>query len=106
MDVRNVLLQGTLEKEVYMTLPPGHAKEQDTTLACKLVKSIYGLKQSPRVWNEKLSPHLIFYNFKISNADHSLFIRINQLNITVILVYIDDIIIIGNNKEIIQHIKK
>jgi Reverse transcriptase (RNA-dependent DNA polymerase) len=42
----------------------------------------------------------------MSNADHSLFIRVKQPNITVILVYVDDIIITGNNKESIQHIKK
>jgi Reverse transcriptase (RNA-dependent DNA polymerase) len=106
MDVRNVFLQGTLEEEVYMTLPPGYKKEEGTNMTCKLIKLIYGLKQSLRVWYEKFSSYLISYNFKISNSDHSLFVKIDHTCITVILVYVDDIIIIGNNEENIQHIKK
>ena len=49
MNVKNVFLQGTLELEVYMTLPPDHKLEINSNLACKHKKSIYGLKQSPRV---------------------------------------------------------
>jgi Reverse transcriptase (RNA-dependent DNA polymerase) len=44
MDIRNVFLQENLEEEVYMTLPPGHKKEHDPTLVCKLIKSIYDFK--------------------------------------------------------------
>ena len=54
MDVKNTFLQGTLEEEVYMTLPPGHKLETNPNLACRLNKSIYGLKQSPRAWYGKL----------------------------------------------------
>ncbi len=53
MDVKNAFLQGDLEEEVYMTLPSGY--ETNSTMVCKLQKSIYGLKQSPRAWYGKLS---------------------------------------------------
>jgi Reverse transcriptase (RNA-dependent DNA polymerase) len=80
-----------------MTLLPGHEKEQDSNLACKLIKLIYGLKQSTWAWHEKLSSFLISYNFEISKYDHSLFIKIDNSHTTIILVYVDDIIIIENN---------
>jgi Reverse transcriptase (RNA-dependent DNA polymerase) len=49
MDVKNDFIQGTLEEEVYMTLSPGHKSENNTKLVYRLKKSIYELKQSPRV---------------------------------------------------------
>jgi Reverse transcriptase (RNA-dependent DNA polymerase) len=55
MDVKNIFLQGTLEEEVYMTLPSGHKRENMSNFVCRLNKSIYGLKQSLRAWYGKLS---------------------------------------------------
>jgi Reverse transcriptase (RNA-dependent DNA polymerase) len=49
MNVRNVFLQGDLEEEVFMDIPPGLNAPKETGLVCRLKKSIYGLKQSPRV---------------------------------------------------------
>jgi Reverse transcriptase (RNA-dependent DNA polymerase) len=89
-----------------MNLPPGHRKENISNLACRLKKSIYGLKQSPRAWYGKLSHFLISYNFKISGADSSLFIKYNFNSITVVLVYVDDLIITGDNQEEIDGVKR
>jgi Reverse transcriptase (RNA-dependent DNA polymerase) len=93
LDVRNTFLQGTLEEEIYMILSPRHKKE------------VYGLKQSPWVWYGKLSNYLIFYDFKVSNADHSLFFKIDKNYTTIILVYVDDIIVTENNLEEIIKVK-
>jgi Reverse transcriptase (RNA-dependent DNA polymerase) len=106
LEVRNTFLQGTLEEKVYMRLPLSHEKEQDRNLVCKLIKLIYELKQSPRAWYEKLSSHLTSYNFNINNADHSLFVKHDHIHIIVVLVYVDDIIIIGSNEGNLNQIKK
>ena len=76
MDVHNVFLHGDLKEEVYMKLPPGF-EDPDPTKVCRLRKSIYGLKQSPRCWFEKLSTALKSYGFKQSRADYSHFFLIS-----------------------------
>jgi Reverse transcriptase (RNA-dependent DNA polymerase) len=81
MNVKNTFLQGTFEEEVYMTLPPGHKKEKISNLVCRLKKSIYWLKQYLRAWYDKLNYFLISYNFKVSNADSSLFIKHNCIGL-------------------------
>jgi Reverse transcriptase (RNA-dependent DNA polymerase) len=101
----NEFLQDTLEEEVYMSLPPEHAQEDNTNLVYKLRKSIYELKHSPRAWYGKLSSHLLSYNFKISIVDHSLFSKKSNGITIIILVYVDDIIKTGNNMEEIKKIK-
>jgi Reverse transcriptase (RNA-dependent DNA polymerase) len=99
MDVKNIFLQGTLEKEVYMNLPPGHKSAEGKNVVCKLNKSIYGLRQFPRTWYAELSSYLISLNFVLCNADHSLFLKTNNQLTTLVLVYVDDIIITENNHE-------
>ena len=58
IDVATAFLNGTLEEEVYMSQPKGYEKEGEEHLVCKLKKSIYGLKQSPRCWNMALDSQL------------------------------------------------
>ncbi|WZY98804.1 hypothetical protein YC2023_071133 [Brassica napus] len=73
MDVKNAFLQGELEDEVYMHPPPGleHLVKPGNVL--RLKKAIYGLKQSPRAWYNKLSTTLNGRGFKKSELDHTLF---------------------------------
>jgi Reverse transcriptase (RNA-dependent DNA polymerase) len=106
MNVKNAFLQGTLEEEVYMIIPLGHKREDVSNFFYRLNKSIFRLKQSLRVWYGKLSQFLISCNFKVSGSDSSLFTRHNANGSTMILVYIDDIIVTDNNPIEIDCIKK
>jgi Reverse transcriptase (RNA-dependent DNA polymerase) len=98
-------LQGTLEEEVYMSLPPSYKNESNNNLVCKLNKSIYKLKQSPRVWYDKLNHSLLLHDFVTSSANSSMFVKHSNNKTTIVLVYVDDIIVTGNNEEEIKNVK-
>ena len=57
MDVTTAFLNGYLDEEIYMEQPPGHAEKGKENLVCKLKRSLYGLKQSPRCWNQRFTAH-------------------------------------------------
>ncbi|GJV89139.1 retrovirus-related pol polyprotein from transposon TNT 1-94 [Tanacetum coccineum] len=104
MDVHNAFLHGDLEEEVFMKIPPGLNKGK-LGAACKLRKSLYGLQQAPRCWFSKLSLALKNYGFVQSYSDYSLFtLKQNDIQLNV-LVYVDDLIISGNDSKAITQFK-
>ncbi|KAH9684825.1 retrovirus-related pol polyprotein from transposon RE2 [Citrus sinensis] len=104
LDVSNAFLQGDLEEEVYMQVPQGFSK-QGEHLVCKLNKSIYGLKQASRNWFSKFSATIQQAGFRQSKADYSLFVKTNAKFSTFVLVYVDDIIVAGNDAAEVSRIK-
>ncbi|GJW12069.1 putative RNA-directed DNA polymerase [Tanacetum coccineum] len=105
LDVNNAFLYGDLDETVYMSLPEGFFNPGDNRV-CRLKKSLYGLKQAPRQWNAKLTQTLIEHGFIQSKSDYSLFTKSESGKFMVLLVYVDDIIIIGNNVDEIEKFKK
>ncbi|KAJ0606225.1 putative RNA-directed DNA polymerase [Helianthus annuus] len=104
LDINNAFLYGTINEDVYMCLPKGYYSP-DETRVCKLVKSLYGLKQAPRKWNEKLSSVLVDYGFVQSKCDHSMYVLSRNGVFIVLLVYVDDIVVTGNNIDEVNKIK-
>ena len=104
MDVHNAFLHGELEEEVFMKPPPGFSV-RNPKMVCKLKKSLYGLKQAPRCWFAKLSAALKQFGFTQSRSDYSLFVLRKQKVQVVVLVYVDDLIIGGNDHETINNFK-
>ena len=95
LDVNNAFLHGNLREEFYMKVRDGipHKPGQ----VCWLNKSLYGLKQASREWNAKPVEELIRQGFYQSKLDYSLFLCKDATYITIVAVYVDDIIVTSSN---------
>ncbi|KAK3037179.1 hypothetical protein RJ639_031066 [Escallonia herrerae] len=99
-DVKNAFLHGELSEEVYMELPPGcMMPKTDSQKVCKLQKALYGLKQSPRAWFGRFTKSMRAFGYHQSNSDHTLFLKKKQGKITALIVYVDDMVVTGNDPE-------
>ena len=96
MDVNNAFLHGDLDEEVYMKLHLGFRTASEDCV-CRLRKSIYGLRQASHNWFNKLTRSLKQYGFTQSLAEYFLFTYYQDGILMNLLVYIDDIILAGNN---------
>ena len=97
VDVSNAFLHGFLKEEVFMHQTPGYVNSAHLDYVCKLHKSLYGLKQAPRAWFKRFASHLLHLGFTTSIANSSLFIICSAKTIIYLLLYVDDIIVTGND---------
>lgn len=97
MDVKGAFLYGDIDENVYMELPEGVYDNKDKV--CKLQKSIYGLKKSPRYWNNKFNSVMELFGFTRSKNDYCLYIKTNKQERLYVLLYVDDLLIAGSNEE-------
>lgn len=104
LDVNNTFLQGTLTEEVYMAQPQGFVDKEIPDYVCRLRKPLYGLKQAPCAWYMSLKQHLLNTGFTNSLADTSLFIQHRGTTFTYVLVYVDDILVTGNDPKLIAQV--
>ena len=105
MDVITAFLLGKLDEEIFMTQPEGFERRgMKMKLVCKLLRSLYGLKQASRVWNIQLHEFLVKIGFKRSNADTCLYV--NSEHGVVIAIWVDDILIAGKDAQNIAKVKK
>ncbi|KAM2703827.1 hypothetical protein EV2_005377 [Malus domestica] len=80
-----------------MRQPVGFVDSQFPNHVCRLHKSLYGLKQAPRAWFQCFSHHLEDLGFQASLSDSSLFTYFNGSTVIYLLIYVDDILVTGNN---------
>ena len=95
MEVTTAFLNGNLKEDLFMAQPSGLSRKEARPL-CRLKKSLYGRKQSPRYWYEELSKHLVSTGFKQSRVDTCVFYKWSNGNFTVISVYLDDLILLAD----------
>ena len=96
-DVKTAFLYGELDEVIYMKQPAGY--EDGTDRVCKLSRSLYGLKQSPRCWNKKFKDFLIKYGLHISEADLCLFYCKAEGHKLLIVLYVDDVLVAAQSEE-------
>lgn len=104
-DVKNAFLHGDLEEEIYMDIPPGFCHEEGEKKVCKLNKALYGLKQSPRAWFGRFRSAMKNYGYVQADSDHTLFFKRKGSKIVVLIIYVDDMIITGNDEEGMKELK-
>ncbi|RVW24990.1 Retrovirus-related Pol polyprotein from transposon TNT 1-94 [Vitis vinifera] len=105
LDIKNAFLHGDLEEEVYLEQPPGFVAQGEYGKVCRLKKALYGLKQSPRAWFGKFSKEIQAFGMNKSEKDHSVFYKKSAAGIILLVVYVDDIVITGNDHAGISDLK-
>jgi len=104
LDVNNAFLHRELHEEVYMIPSPSYLPSGDNRV-CRLHKSLYGLKQASRQWFEKFLLSLRKFGFTQFFNDHSRFTLIKGTSFLALFVYLDDMVIAGNDFLQIQKLK-
>ena len=103
MDVKNAFLNRDLSEEVYMQPPSGLSV--DSNKVCYLRCVLYGLKQAPRAWFAKFSSTISRLGYMVSHYDSTLFLRHTDKGTILLLLYMNDMIITGNDPSDIQELK-
>eukprot|EP00268_Persea_americana_P015414 TRINITY_DN17101_c0_g1_i5.p1 TRINITY_DN17101_c0_g1~~TRINITY_DN17101_c0_g1_i5.p1 ORF type:complete len:525 (+),score=94.13 TRINITY_DN17101_c0_g1_i5:1509-3083(+) len=106
LDVKNAFLYGELDRDIFMEQPQGFISKEFPDHVCRLKKALYGLKQAPRAWYGKIAQYLDFCGFKSSSADPSLFIKKTPTMCTILLLYVDDMIITGDDNAEITRLQE
>ena len=103
MNIKNAFLNGDLSEEVYMQPPPDLSVESNKI--CRLRRALYGLKQAPQAWFAKFISTIFRLGYTASTYDFALFLRCTDKGTILLLLYVDDMIITGDDLNDIQELK-
>ncbi|MCP4339239.1 MAG: hypothetical protein GY799_10210, partial [Desulfobulbaceae bacterium] len=106
MDVETAFLNGHLDEDIYMKQPEGFEEKGKENYVCHLKQSLYGLKQSPRMWNEVLDKQLVTMNFVKSEADSCIYSAVIEGEFILVAVFVDDIILGCRDEGILKKVKQ
>lgn len=101
-DAKTAFLNGQLKETIYMRQPEGYAVKDKEEMVCKLIKSIYGLKQAAKAWNDHLDDVLKSDGFQQSEADPCLYVKYEIEEIIYVVVYVDDFLIACKKRKPIE----
>jgi hypothetical protein len=104
LDVKTAFLYGDLIEEIYMDQPEGFRSLSQPTDVCRLQKSLYGLKQASRSWNETFDGFLVKFGFIRSNADSCVYFRENDNGVLILAIWVDDGLLCGTSKQMLAEV--
>ncbi|GJX24935.1 retrotransposon protein, putative, ty1-copia subclass [Tanacetum coccineum] len=105
MDVKTAFLNGHLSEEVYMEQPEGFVDPKYPNHVCKLKRSIYGLKQASRQWNKRFDDEIKKFGFTQNRDEPCVYLKASGSYIAILILYVDDILLMGNNIPMLQDVK-
>ncbi|CAK9827765.1 Retrovirus-related Pol polyprotein from transposon TNT 1-94 [Anthophora retusa] len=103
MDVISAYVQGELHDEIYMEQPEMFSKGENKV--CKLLKPLYGLKQSGREWYRKLDRYIRDNDGKRTPADQCVYVFGKDEDRVILIIYVDDLLLASKNIEALNKIK-
>ena len=111
MDVKTAFLNGSIEHDIYMAQPEEFINEEHPEHVCKLKRSIYGLKQSARCWNQTLDNFLMANGYHNSGSDNCIYVKSEKnasgfISFVILAVYVDDIIPVSNEVNMLNKEKE
>ncbi|KAE8705357.1 hypothetical protein F3Y22_tig00110429pilonHSYRG00830 [Hibiscus syriacus] len=99
LDVKTSFLHGDLEEEIYMRHPEGFIEAGKKNLVCRLKKSLYSLKHAPRQWYKKFDSFMSSSGFTRCQADHCCYIKKFDNIFIILLLYVDDMLVVGSDMQ-------
>ena len=105
MDVKTAFLNGILTEDVYMMQPEGFVDPNNAGKVCKLLKSIYGMKQASRSWNIRFDEVVKEFGFIKNEQEPCVYKKESGRALVFLILYIDDILLIGNDIPMLKSVK-
>ena len=103
LDVKLAFLHGNLEEEIYMTQLDGFKIFGKENWVCKLTKSLYGLKQSPRQWYKQFDRFMKRQRYTRNKFGHCVyFCKLQEESFMYLFLYVDDMLIVSKSKDEIE----
>uniref|UniRef100_A0A5S6QZI5 Reverse transcriptase Ty1/copia-type domain-containing protein n=1 Tax=Trichuris muris TaxID=70415 RepID=A0A5S6QZI5_TRIMR len=107
IDVKTAYLSGELNVELFMELPPGFKQQSTEGKVLRLRRSLYGLKQSARMWNQVATDALKKMDFRSNRTDPCFFSRVEKEHgITYVLLYVDDLLMASASSDLTHHVEQ
>ena len=105
MDVKTAFWNGHIREEIFMDQPEGFISHGQESKVCKLMRSIYGLKQASCNWNICFDEAIKSFGFSQNMDEPCVYKKVSGSTITFLVIYVDDILLIGNDVGAMSSIK-